>query len=99
MGPEARIEQNIRKAVHANSGMWIKQTGQDGMPDRLCILPGGRYIFVELKAARGSPTPLQRLMLRRLGALGCDVRLVRGEKEAEQFIAEIERTARKEVMQ
>lgn len=89
MGPEARLEYRVCQAVKAAGGMCVKQTGMCGMPDRLCILPGGRHIYVEMKSPHGTTTPLQRSVIRRLEQLGCDVRVVRGEDETNAFIAEL----------
>lgn len=73
-------------------GAWaIKLTapGNDGLPDRIVILPGGRIIFVELKADRGELTKLQIWQQQRLRNLGCEVRTLRGMTEVLQFVEEV----------
>src|SRR5580765_6934164 len=43
-----------------------------GWPDRLWLIPGGRPLFMELKAPGKEPSPLQRARLETLEALGYD---------------------------
>lgn len=69
---EKQIEQKLVKAVKQSGGIALKfvSPGFDGMPDRLVLLPGGKIAFVEVKAERQKPRPLQirrHEMLRRLG--------------------------------
>ncbi|MFA6729170.1 MAG: VRR-NUC domain-containing protein [Prevotella sp.] len=40
------------------------------MPDRLCVLPHGITVFVELKTTGKKPTKLQELCMNELRALG-----------------------------
>lgn len=69
---EKIIEQHLVKAVKNSGGIAPKlvSPGFDGMPDRLVLLPGGKIGFVEVKAPRKEPRPLQVArhgLLRRLG--------------------------------
>ncbi len=69
---EKKLERKLVEAVRAMGGLCPKfvSPGFDGMPDRLVLLPGGRFAFVELKAMGCKPRPLQESrhgMLRRLG--------------------------------
>ena len=43
---------------------------QRGVPDRLCVLPHGITVFVELKTTGKKPTKLQELCMNELKALG-----------------------------
>ncbi|MDE9455735.1 VRR-NUC domain-containing protein, partial [Xenorhabdus bovienii] len=47
--------------------------GRRSVPDRICILPGGRILFVECKAPGEKPRPDQLREHERLRALGCEV--------------------------
>ena len=91
MGPEARLERRIADAVHRMDGLFLKQTGMPGIPDRLVIIPDcpPRYIFLELKAERGRVSELQKAALERLHDLGCDARVLRGSDEVTEFIQEL----------
>lgn len=69
---EKSIEQKLVKAVKAAGGICPKLVcpGFDGMPDRMVLLPHGRLGFVEVKAPKQKPRPLQtarHLLLTRLG--------------------------------
>lgn len=85
---ERDIEQHLRKRVEAAGGRAYKfvSPGNDGVPDRLCVFPGGRVIFVELKAPGKTPTPLQRLQHQRLTELGCQVFTVDSKEKVDWLL-------------
>ena len=69
---EKIIEQKLVTAVKKHGGICPKfvSPGFDGMPDRLVLLPFGRFAFVEVKAPGEKPRPLQLArhgMLQKLG--------------------------------
>lgn len=69
---EKIVEQKLVQAVKARGGICPKfvSPGYDGMPDRLVLLPDGKFAFAELKAPGKKPRPLQTArheMLKRLG--------------------------------
>ncbi|GAB5082082.1 hypothetical protein Osc1_12550 [Hominimerdicola sp. 21CYCFAH17_S] len=69
---EKEIEQKLVTVVKRRGGICPKfvSPGFDGMPDRLVLLPKGRFAFVEVKAPGEQPRPLQvarHKLLRRLG--------------------------------
>lgn len=88
---ERDIEKWLRRQVESLGGLAFKFTspGNDGVPDRQVILPGGLIYFVELKTDRGRLTPIQVWQQDRLDALGCQVRTIRGMDEAAEFIEEV----------
>ena len=47
-----------------------------GLPDRLCLFPGGKVVFVELKAFGKKPRRIQILMHRNLKAMGFRVEVI-----------------------
>lgn len=85
---ESAIEQYLRDKVKAAGGTAYKWTspGNSGVPDRIVIMPGGRVHFVELKAPGGKATKLQLAQLRRLAALGCDVRILNSREQVDLFL-------------
>lgn len=89
MRDEARLERKLREAVIGLGGRCYKLEGTSGLPDRLCVLPGGRVIFVEMKAEGGTPSPKQLFTLEDLKRLGCDARIVKGAFETDCFISEL----------
>ena len=60
--------------------------GNDGVPDRIAILPGGLICFVELKRDGKELRPLQEYVCGQLKELGCNVLKVRGIEEANRAI-------------
>jgi hypothetical protein len=58
---ERDIEKYLREQAKAAGGKaykWVSP-GNNGVPDRIVLLPGGRIAFVELKAPGKKPTVLQ----------------------------------------
>jgi hypothetical protein len=47
-----------------------------GLPDRLCLLPGGLVFFAEIKSTGAKPTKIQNLMHDRIRALGFKVFII-----------------------
>lgn len=88
---ERDIEQWLRRQIESMGGQAFKFTspGNDGVPDRLAVLPGGLIYFIELKTSRGQLAPLQVWQQNRLTDLGCRVRTIKGKTEAEAFIEEV----------
>ena len=69
---EKYIEKKLVAEVKKMGGIAAKfvSPGLDGMPDRLVLLPHGKMAFVELKASRKKPRPLQIRRIRQLQKLG-----------------------------
>ena len=65
-------------------GKFMKFTspGNDGVPDRIAVLPGGRVWFVELKREGEKPTAIQKWQMEQLRKMGCNVALITGKQEA-----------------
>lgn len=69
---ENQIEAYLRNRVKELGGKAYKfvSPGNNGVPDRLVCLPGGRVVFVELKALGKRPTAIQRAQHRKLREMG-----------------------------
>lgn len=76
------------KELGGRAYKWISP-GNDGVPDRIVFLPGRPPVFVELKAAGGKLTALQKVQISRLKGLGQDVRVLYGADEVRQFLQEM----------
>ena len=85
------LERDIEKALVARvkdlGGLCEKfvSPGRRSVPDRIVTLPGGRIIFVELKAPGKVPTLLQMRDHHRRYLLGCDVRVIDGLEAVKVF--------------
>lgn len=88
---ERDIEKWLRRQIENMGGRAFKFTspGNDGVPDRIAVLPGGRIYFIELKADGGRLSPLQVWQQNQLSELGCNVRTIRGMDEARSFLEEV----------
>lgn len=64
--------------------------GNDGVPDRIVVLPGGSVIFIELKATTGKLMANQRVQISRLRKQGALVFVITGMIEAKLFIDDME---------
>nr|DAN39279.1 MAG TPA: Nuclease [Caudoviricetes sp.]DAX42080.1 MAG TPA: Nuclease [Caudoviricetes sp.] len=65
--------------------------GNDGVPDRIVVLPGGSVIFVELKDKKGVLMANQRIQVARLRKQGALVFVITGMIEAKLFVEDMER--------
>ena len=89
---ENTIEAALVDEVKRRGGMCPKFTspGMDGMPDRLVLLPHGRFCFVEVKAPGEKPRPLQAYRHRQLRRLGISVYVLDGTEQIGGILDEIE---------
>lgn len=85
---ERDIESYLKRKIEALGGLFLKwvSPGNDGVPDRIAILPGGRIYFVELKTDRGKPKGVQKYMIRKLRERGARVDIVYGRIDADQWL-------------
>lgn len=84
---EKTIEVALCKRVKELGGSCEKFTspGRRSVPDRLITLPGGRIVFVEVKAPGKKATELQAYDHAKRRALGCDVRLINSMEQVHAF--------------
>ena len=75
---EKVIERKLVEAVKEKGGICIKLLSDyfTGLPDRLCLFPGQKAIFVELKSTGEKPRKIQVFVHNKLRALGFDVEVV-----------------------
>lgn len=88
---EKAIERKLVELVKQNGGMCIKLLCDQliGLPDRMCLFPGGRIVFVELKTTGKKPRRIQAYIHKKLKALGFRVEIIDTIKGVEQFITTI----------
>jgi len=75
---EKLIERKLNRAVEALGGWSIKllSTYIRGLPDRLCLMPGGRLFFVEVKTTKKKATKIQKGVHKKLRSLGFRVEVI-----------------------
>lgn len=84
---ERDIEKAFVKRVKSLGGIAEKFTspGRRSVPDRLVTLPGGKIIFVELKAPGKVPTDNQLRDHEKRRDMGCDVRVINSIEAVHAF--------------
>ena len=92
---ERILVEEIRKAG-GKAYKWVSP-GNDGVPDRIIILPDGRVYFAELKTDTGRVSAKQGIQIKTLESLGQNVRVVRGMEGLASFFREsgLDRAAEK----
>ena len=87
---EKVLERNLNKEVKALGGWSLKILSNfiTGLPDRL-VLVNGRAYFVEVKSEGKMPSPIQRIVHKKLEALGFPVSVIDTTEKLNNFINEI----------
>lgn len=88
---EKTVEEYLKVKVKNMHGVAYKfiSPGNNGMPDRLVCLPGGKIFFVELKALNKKTRALQDLQIKKLQNLGCRVFVVDSFEGIDKLLEEI----------
>ena len=91
---EKQVEQKLVQAVKARGGICPKfvSPGFDGMPDRIVLMPGRHFGFVEVKAPGEVPRPLQVSRHRLLKKLGFQVYVLDDPEKIGGILDEIQAT-------
>lgn len=85
---ESELERRLVQGVDKLGGIAYKfvSPGNDGVPDRVVVLPGGQVFFVELKTDTGRLRSVQKYQLERLCDLGARALVVRGDQGLQDFL-------------
>lgn len=88
---EKDIEQRLVREVKKHGGICPKfvSPGFDGMPDRIVLLPFGRFAFVEVKAPGEKPRRLQTSRHRKIRQLGFKIYILDDVKNIKNILDEI----------
>jgi hypothetical protein len=90
---ESEIEAWLKSRIEKLGGMFLKFTspGNDGVPDRIVIMPARICVFVELKTRRGRLSEIQKYQIRKLLDCCQQVAVVYGPDAAEDFLKDLQR--------
>lgn len=85
---ESTLEHRLVREVKRIGGEALKwvSPGNRGVPDRLVILPGGRTVYVEMKAPGKPLQPLQERWAKKLRNLGQTVYKVDSEEDIDRLV-------------
>lgn len=88
---EIEIEKALVKEVKRQGGLCWKfvSPGNNGVPDRIVLLPNGRIAFVETKAPGKKPRPLQLVRHETLRKLGFSVYVIDRMEQITKVIQEL----------
>ena len=88
---EKVVEHKLVELVKINGGMCIKLLCDQliGLPDRMCLFPGHKIVFVELKTTGRKPKRIQVYMHNRLRALGFRVEVIDTVESVINFVDDI----------
>ena len=88
---EKVVEHKLVELVKINGGMCIKLLCDQliGLPDRMCLFPGHKIVFVELKTTGRKPKRIQAYMHNKLRALGFRVEVIDTVESIINFVDDI----------
>ena len=88
MASEKYLERKLHTKVEALGGWSLKllPTFITGLPDRLCLFPGGRAAFAEIKTSGKQPKPIQKTIHNKLRRLGFTVAVIDDIESLEEFL-------------
>jgi hypothetical protein len=93
MERERDIERKLKKKVESTGGWCLKFLSSiSGVPDRICLFPGGLVVFVETKKRGEKPRPLQERVIRKIRKLGFRVEVIDSEEGIQKLIKSLEET-------
>lgn len=89
---EAYLVKQVAERLKGKALKWVSP-GNNGVPDRLVVVPGGRVYFVELKAPGKVPRKLQTYMHEQIREMGCVVLTIDTKEKVDSFIKAVSENA------
>lgn len=88
---EKVIERKLVERVKKAGGLCIKLLTSQyiGLPDRLCLFPNGKIVFVELKSTGQKPRKIQVFVHNKLRDLGFQVEVIDSIEGVENLVTKI----------
>lgn len=85
---EKTLERKLRASLKLKGGWGLKLLASHikGLPDRLCLLPGGVVFFAEIKTTKKKPDKIQRFIHDKLMNLGFKVYTIDNSNDIKEII-------------
>ena len=88
---ESAVERYLARQIQERGGWALKFVPSvSGLPDRIVLLPGGRFFFVELKAPNGVVALHQHVVHGKLSRLGFPVATLSSVDEVSAWLQTID---------
>ncbi len=90
---EKLLETKLKNGTEKMGGWCIKMlsTHLTGLPDRVCLLPGGIIFFAEIKTTKKKAKKIQILVHHKIRKLGFDVHLIDASAQINQILENVKR--------
>ena len=85
---EKAIERYLAASVKELGGICLKyaNAGMVGYPDRICLLPGGVTVWVELKSRGEKPKVLQGIRFKQMASIGHPVHVCASKPDIDEVL-------------
>jgi hypothetical protein len=85
---EKILEKKLSMEIEKLGGWSLKllSTHVTGLPDRMCLLPGGRVFFAEVKTTKEKPKRIQIWVHNKIRALGFRVEIIDQSEKIKEVI-------------
>lgn len=85
---EKSIERYLVASVDRLGGLCLKYAnhGKTGFPDRICLLPDGVTVWVELKSKGGRTSPIQHIRFCQMARIGHPVHVCASKAEIDEVL-------------
>jgi len=85
---EKILEKKLSMEIEKLGGWSLKllSTHVTGLPDRMCLLPGGRVFFAEVKTTKEKPKRIQIWVHNKIRALGFRVEIIDQSEKIKELI-------------
>lgn len=90
---EKTLERLLKKCVEKElKGYCLKLLSVHitGLPDRICLIPGGKVFFAEIKTTKQKPRKIQLVIHRKLRDLGFRVEVIETSEQIKNIIRDYE---------
>jgi len=87
---EKILEKKLSMEIEKLGGWSLKllSTHVTGLPDRMCLLPGGRVFFAEVKTTKEKPKRIQIWVHDKIRALGFRVEIIDQSEKIKELISD-----------